>query len=176
MTFNTHQAGGLLAAGLVLTTSVPEVTFPLYLLGAIAGSLGAALPDLDHAQSVPARSMHLAGYVTSKTLKHRGPLTHSIWTLLILGGFFYFYKETALKNLPEVVFLCFIAGIYSHHMLDKLTVQGLKWLWPVKITFWPIPKKLRINTNSWMERKIIQPSLWLSAAFVWLSPIISWIS
>lgn len=172
MTFNTHQAGGLLAAGLVLTTTAPEIS-SLWLWGAIAGSLGAALPDIDHAKSIPARSIHLVGYVTSKTLRHRGPLTHSIWNLLILGGFFYFYKETALKNLPEVVFLCFIAGIYSHHLLDKFTTQGLRWLWPAKLTLWPIPKKLRINTNSWLERKVIQPSLWLLTAFIWLSPMIN---
>lgn len=166
MNFNTHQAAGLLAAG--LTLSITKTEFGgVWLLGALAGSIGAALPDIDHRKSTPSRSVPMAGYL-GKAVKHRGPITHSIWSLLILGGLFYFYQDAVLTIFPSAVILCFFAGMYSHHFLDKFTPQGLRWLWPLKINFWPLPQNLRVSTDSWLEKVLVRPGLWIATAYYWV--------
>lgn len=166
MNFSTHQAAGLLAAGLTLNISKTELGV-VWLLGALAGSLGAALPDIDHRNSTPSRTVPMARHLGT-VVKHRGPLTHSIWSFVILGVLVHHYQDTLLAFLPPVIIWCFFAGMYSHHFLDKFTPQGLRWLWPLDITLWPISSSCGISSNSWIEKTLVRPGLWTATAYCWL--------
>lgn len=63
--------------------------------------------------------------------------------------------------------LAAVGGVLSHHFLDMLTEQRLKWLWPININFLPLPPIISIETGSFFETMLIRPLLWLAGGYTW---------
>lgn len=161
MEFKTHQAAGVLVAGyILLRTNQTFGTEWLYVT--VASIVGSVFPDIDHSNSGTARAVPVAGYVTGKTLRHRGPITHSIWTAIGIG-----VGMKIWGSFSPVVSLAAIGGILSHHFLDMLTEQRLKWLWPINISLLPLPSIFGVVTGSIIETKLIRPLLWLACGYIW---------
>ena len=130
MTFKTHLTGGILASTLCCTT----------IGNAALVVIGSLLPDIDHADSALGKSVPFV----SKLFKHRG-ITHSLLMLIIC--WFLLSPYIAI-------------GVASHILLDMLTKQGVKLLWPlpISIKFFPIANLIR--TGGVFE-KLLFASMWL---------------
>lgn len=161
MEFKTHQAAGVLIAGCILlkTNQVFGIEW-LYIT--TASIIGSVLPDIDHSNSGAARAVPVAGYITGSVLRHRGPVTHSIWTVVVVGMLM---KLSGLFS--PLVGLAAVGGILSHHFLDMLTEQRLKWLWPIKTNLLPLPPIISVTTGSIIETMLIRPILWFACGYIW---------
>lgn len=167
MEYKTHQVAGLLTAGFIICKS--QIGFsPVWLQIVLATAVGAALPDIDHSKSTPARAVPIAGYLTGKSLRHRGPVTHSIWSIILTGVGLYFWGR-----FKPIVNIAMLSGMLSHHFLDMLTGQRLQWLWPLKIKLLPLPGMIGVSTGSFVERKLIRPALVLLSSYLWITVCIS---
>lgn len=130
MTFKTHLTGGILVSTLCCTT-----------IGSAAlVVIGSLLPDIDHSGSALGKTVPFV----SKLFKHRG-ITHSLLMLIIC--WFLLSPYIAI-------------GVASHILLDMLTKQGVKLLWPlpISIKFFPIANLIR--TGGVFE-KLLFASMWL---------------
>lgn len=130
MTFKTHLTGGILVSTLCCTT-----------IGSAAlVVIGSLLPDIDHAGSALGKSVPFV----SKLFKHRG-ITHSLLMLIIC----WFLMS------PYIA-----VGVASHILLDMLTKQGVKLLWPlpISIKFFLIANLIR--TGGVFE-KLLFAAMWL---------------
>lgn len=80
-----------------------------------------ASPDIDHKKSKPTQNLGAAGWVTSRTFKHRGLLHNPLfWTLLYAFIGYYIYNEYAY----EAWFLTGgLVAIYTHLLLDFVSTK-----------------------------------------------------
>lgn len=122
MTGKTHIVGGV-ASGMVLAsvTSYEPTTL------VIAGAVGGLLPDICHGGSKIGRKMPVLSKIINTIFGHR-TFTHSllflilVWLLLEI-----FIPINAAKT-------GVLAGMVSHFILDAATKNGIKLLYPLKIT------------------------------------------
>jgi inner membrane protein len=130
---STHTFAGV-ALAVIMFAPAP----PLVLVGAaIAGGIGALLPDLDHPQSTISRRVWLAGASLRLVVSHRGAL-HSLLAMaaaLLLAA-------TVQGDWSQIA-LSAAVGYCSHIFLDALTVSGVPLLWPKKQKY----RLLRIRTG-----------------------------
>lgn len=129
----THALAGVTLAVIVFVPAPP-----LVLLGAaIAGGVGALLPDLDHPQSTISRRVWLAGASLRLVVSHRGAL-HSLLAMaaaMLLASF-------APQGFTPIA-LSAAVGYCSHIFLDALTVSGVPLLWPRRDRY----RLLRLRTG-----------------------------
>lgn len=118
----THIAGGL-AAGAIYLNLGGTVDQEVLFLGSLV--LGSLLPDIDHTGSSIGRKVPLLDNVISFVFGHRS-FTHS---LLFLALSYLIFKQVSW---PESIELGLWLGMFSHMLLDMLTKQGIKFLWPIK--------------------------------------------
>lgn len=138
----THIVGGV-AAGLALASY--SALDPFVIVGAAV--VGSLLPDIDHAKSKISTSnpiMSLVSAVVNIFFTHR-TFTHSA-VFLVLVGYLFYRLDWLPGLLPGMV-----VGIASHLILDAMTKQGIKFLWPLNATI-RIP--LFIRTGSGVERVV----------------------
>lgn len=125
----THALAGITIA---LITSVPAP--PLQLFGvAIAGAIGALMPDLDHPHSALSRRVWIAGASLRMAVSHRGA-THSLLAFcaaLLLTGLSPAHWQHIVTSAA--------VGYCSHIVLDAMTVSGVPLLWPWKRRFRLLP-------------------------------------
>lgn len=119
----THIAGGL-AAGALYLSFEGAVEHEALFIGSLA--LGALLPDIDHTGSSIGRKVPLIDNIISTIFGHRS-FTHSFLFLVLV--FFLFQQISWPKEIESGILL----GMFSHMVLDMLTKQGIKFLWPLKI-------------------------------------------
>lgn len=126
MTAKTHIAGGVLAG--IAVTYFTKVDYIYLFSGAVAGSL---LPDMDTEQSWAAQSIPWIDDVlrmVSKgskgkskkvhdTLKHRGLLTHSIFTVILCIYLYYMFSNDFMLGV--------LVGVISHLCLDWVTKKRI---------------------------------------------------
>lgn len=107
------------------------------LTGLVSIYAGAVIPDIDCEKHSYIRSKlpKLAKgysvlqrkYKSSKvgymTFRHRGALFHSVWSVLFC---LLVYMLT-----DRLIFYGLAVGIFSHHLLDMLTPQGLNYFYPL---------------------------------------------
>ena len=145
MNGKTHLiAGAVLAAGII--------NFIDFDIGITVGILiGSLLPDVDAEHSTINRlcpplsfvykKFHKLSFSTRGNLylwtRHRGALMHSIWTLVAI-----FALSMITPSQIKIGMYGLALGVFSHHLLDMLTPQGLRWLYPKKINFITLPKCL----------------------------------
>ncbi|WKA58047.1 metal-dependent hydrolase [Planococcus shenhongbingii] len=130
MTGKTHITGGIAAS-----LAFAQITHydPVILLG--AGVIGAILPDICHGGSKIGRTFPMLSKIINTLFGHR-TFTHSLLFLILIG---------ALLNavsVNEAVTAGILVGMVSHYILDMATKNGIKLLFPLKITVrFPITTK-----------------------------------
>lgn len=173
MTGRTHDA---IAFASLITVSgfySPESLSVGTLFACVVGNIiGAALPDLDQDSNklwklLPAG--HTVGRIFRRLFLGHRTLSHS------LLGVFIFYKIASWLSLrlfnpdfidPELVLYSVMIGLISHLVADALTKEGIPLFFPFPITFgFPPLRALRIRTDSWVEKYLVGPSVFLYA--VW---------
>jgi len=119
----THIVGGLAAGALYLNLG-GAVGHEALFFGSLA--LGALIPDIDHTGSLIGRKVPLIDNIISTVFGHRS-FTHSLLFLVLA---FFLFQQTSW---PKDIELGILMGMFSHMVLDMLTKQGVKFLWPLKI-------------------------------------------
>jgi inner membrane protein len=120
---NTHILGGIATGTIYLHYVGPVDGEVLFFSGLMFGAL---LPDIDHKSSKIGRAVPLIDNIISSAFGHR-TFTHSL-LILILG---YWLFQTI--SLPVSLELGILLGMVNHILLDMLTVDGVKFLWPFKV-------------------------------------------
>jgi inner membrane protein len=144
-------------AGVMLAVMVANPAPPLALIGAaIAGGIGALLPDIDHPKSSISRRAFIAGASLRLVVSHRGAL-HS----LMAAGAAMLLASVSPADWSEII-LSAALGYSSHIFLDALTVSGVPLLWPWSRKF----RLMRLRTGGLGERVFV---IVIMASFgIWL--------
>lgn len=130
MTGNTHIIGGLAASLAVAQVTNYE---PILLVG--AGVVGALMPDICHGGSTIGRKFKVLSKLINTLFGHRS-FTHSLLFLGLLA-----ILLTSFVN-NESIIVGLLVGIVSHLILDMATKNGIKLLFPLKLTVrFPITAK-----------------------------------
>ncbi|SDM40581.1 inner membrane protein [Psychrobacillus sp. OK028] len=122
MTGNTHIIGGLAAS-----LAVAQVTNYEPILLVSAGVVGALIPDICHGGSRIGRKFKVLSKVINTLFGHRS-FTHS----LLFLGLMALLLTSFVDN--ESIVIGILVGIASHLLLDMATKNGIKLLFPLKVT------------------------------------------
>ncbi|MFJ5768996.1 metal-dependent hydrolase [Psychrobacillus sp. NPDC093180] len=130
MTGKTHIIGGITASLAFAQTSNYETVL---LVG--AGVVGSLIPDICHGGSKIGRKLPLLSKIISTLFGHRS-FTHSLLFLFLIG----ILLKSFVTN--ESIVAGIIVGMASHYILDMATKNGIKLLYPIKVTVrFPITTK-----------------------------------
>lgn len=122
MTGKTHIIGGITASLAFAQTSNYET---ILLVG--AGVVGALIPDICHGGSKIGKKLPLLSKIISTIFGHRS-FTHSLLFLFLIGVLL----NTYVAN--ESIVAGILVGMASHYVLDMATKNGIKLLYPLKVT------------------------------------------
>lgn len=122
MTGNTHIIGGLAASLAFAQVTDYE---PIILVG--AGIVGALIPDICHGGSKIGRKFKVLSKVINTLFGHRS-FTHSLLFLVLIA----ILLTSFIDN--ESIVTGILVGMASHYILDMATKNGIKLLYPLKIT------------------------------------------
>lgn len=130
MTGKTHIIGGITASLAFAQTSNYETVL---LVG--AGVVGALIPDICHGGSKIGRKLPILSKIISTLFGHRS-FTHSLLFLFLIG----ILLNSLVTN--ESIVAGILVGMASHYILDMATKNGIKLLYPIKVTVrFPITTK-----------------------------------
>lgn len=121
MTGKTHIIGGLTAS---LAYAQFTTSDPILLVG--AGVIGALIPDICHGGSKIGRTFPFISKLINVIFGHRS-FTHSLLFLFIIS----LLLKSFVTN--EAVIEGILVGMVSHYVLDMMTTNGIKLLFPFKI-------------------------------------------
>ena len=122
MTGKTHITGGIAASLAFAQITNYE---PVILIG--AGVIGALIPDICHGGSKIGRSFPVLSKIINTLFGHR-TFTHSLLFLVLMAAL----MNAFIPN--ESVSAGILIGMASHLLLDMATKNGIKLLFPFKIT------------------------------------------
>ncbi|WP_313894595.1 metal-dependent hydrolase [Psychrobacillus sp.] len=122
MTGKTHIIGGIATSLAFAQISNYD---PVLLVG--AGVVGALIPDICHGGSKIGRTFPLISKVVQVLFGHR-TFTHSLLFLFLIGALL------NMISINESIVAGMLVGIASHLILDMATKNGIKLLFPIKIT------------------------------------------
>lgn len=122
MTGNTHIIGGLAASLAFAQVTDYE---PILIVG--AGVVGALIPDICHGGSKIGRKFKILSKVINTLFGHRS-FTHSLLFLVLIAILLTSFVDN------ESIVMGILVGIVSHLILDMATKNGIKLLYPLKIT------------------------------------------
>lgn len=172
MTKETHTKGGLLA-GLMTTPILLKTNMNgmngIYVVSMLciymyATYFGSLLPDIDMKSSYISKAMPLVHRIFGKKLRHRG-FTHSILAILIMFVVCSVIIYISGKETVITLFLLgLVVGYISHILLDLLTVEGVKLLYPSNRDFC----FYNIKTSSNKEKKVrnfLKIAMWIFLGF-----------
>ncbi|PSL34324.1 inner membrane protein [Planomicrobium soli] len=122
MTGKTHIVGGITAS-----LAFAQITNydPFILVG--AGVIGAILPDICHGGSKIGRTLPMLSKVINTLFGHR-TFTHSLLFLVLMA----ILMNNFVQN--EAFTAGILVGMASHLLLDMATKNGIKLLFPIKVT------------------------------------------
>ncbi|GAA0339300.1 metal-dependent hydrolase [Oceanobacillus oncorhynchi subsp. oncorhynchi] len=123
MTGKTH-----IMAGITATTAIVAITDgyqPEWFIA--AGAAGGLLPDICHSGSKIGRRFPAVSKVVNTLFGHR-TFTHSLLFLALVA----FILSKFISN-PSIT-MGILVGMVTHFILDAATKQGIKLLYPAKIT------------------------------------------
>lgn len=122
MTGNTHIIGGLAAS-----LAFAQVTDYEPILLVSAGVVGALIPDICHGGSTIGRKFKVLSKVINTIFGHRS-FTHSLLFLVLIAILLTSFVDN------ESIVMGILVGMASHFILDMATKNGIKLLYPLKIT------------------------------------------
>ncbi|WP_080874463.1 metal-dependent hydrolase [Oceanobacillus timonensis] len=123
MTGKTH-----IMAGIAATTAIVAITDayqPEWFIA--AGAAGGLLPDICHSGSKIGRRFPAVSKIVNSLFGHR-TFTHSLLFLALLA--FILSKFVSNSSITTGI----LVGMATHLLLDATTKQGIKLLYPAKIT------------------------------------------
>lgn len=122
MTGKTHLMGGVAATIILTHTNTYD---PLLFIS--AGAIGALLPDICHSGSKIGRRFKGLSKLINKLFGHR-TITHSLLFLILMN------MLVAYLTTNEGIRVGILIGMVSHFLLDAATKNGIKLLYPLKLT------------------------------------------
>ncbi|GAE36991.1 metal-dependent hydrolase [Halalkalibacter akibai] len=141
----THIIGGVAAAIVLHSHFQQPVSEPIiYYSAAIAGAI---LPDICHPKSMIGRRLPILSTAFSKIFGHRS-LSHSLLFMVAL------YLLTAQTSFSFQTGL--LIGVGSHLLLDMMTAQGIKLLYPLKLK---VRTPLYVKTGSLLGEGLVNIGL-----------------
>ena len=132
MMYRTHALFGFLIGLLIYGLDLDSLILVLLVMA------GALIPDLDTSVSFLGRRLKIISYPLKLFFTHRG-FTHSLFFMLIAASI-------GMRFFPGH-YIAMLVGIVSHVLLDCLTRDGVRVLWPFQF-------KLRgfLRTNGLFEK------------------------
>lgn len=122
MTGKTHLVGGVASSVALASISALEPTVLI-----ATGAVGGLLPDICHGGSKIGRKMPILSKIINTIFGHR-TFTHSLLFLVLVWILLEFFVSI------EAVKWGVLVGMISHFILDAATQNGIKLLYPWKIT------------------------------------------
>lgn len=130
MTGKTHIVGGVASCMAIASVTSHE---PATLV--VAGAVGGLLPDICHGGSKIGRKLPILSKIVNTVFGHR-TFTHSLLFLLLA------WIALEIFIPIDAVKVGVLVGMISHLILDAATKNGIKLLYPFKITVrFPITTK-----------------------------------
>jgi inner membrane protein len=151
MTTPNHLAGGLVFTGIIASLfSVNIFSEPSYLLIIGVGSL---LPDIDTPKSIIGKAVYPISKLISRKYAHR-TITHSLLFLIAVTVVFHYINKFYI-HLPLGSTILFFS-VFSHFVLDMITVQGIPFFYPFIKNPCVIPGKVefRLTTGNLRQEGI----------------------
>ncbi len=156
MMSRTHIPVGIASA---LAVAPPHAQLTQLAIYAVAGGLGAVLPDIDSHRSLIGRKLKIISDVIEHIAGHR-KLFHSLIGEAGLFGLAYILLRLSYP-LYLILLLPLLVGYLSHLVLDTVA-GGTPWLYPfVKDRF-----GLHFETNGIMEKWFFRPAAVIIMLFV----------
>lgn len=125
----THLMGGLCLGAIAHSTYITDLlSVPELLIFYGSCLVGALLPDICHPGSFTGRRTKYLSKNISRIFGHR-TITHSILFLLLV----YWGTSTFTFPFSEWLQTGILIGIFSHLVLDALTVRGIQLFYPIPI-------------------------------------------
>jgi inner membrane protein len=141
----THILGGIAAAVVIESQFDILIQEPLiYYSAAVAGAL---IPDICHPKSMIGRRLPIFSRAFSRIFGHRS-FSHSLLfmvLLFIITEQFHFAGAASIQA-------GLLIGVASHILLDGMTAQGVKLLYPIKMN---IRTPLYVRTGSKIGESIV---------------------
>ncbi len=145
MKYQTHHAGGLVAAELSLLYFQQPVWSWITPAAIIGGYFWGVIADVDKPESyIGEKLLPLSLAMQSVRIRHR-TLTHSV---LITAGLWFFLVAAGL---PSVLAAAWVSAYASHWFLDMFNEQGVELFWPIPIRIKFLPAWLSIDLDSLAE-------------------------
>ncbi|WP_227936325.1 metal-dependent hydrolase [Alkalihalobacillus deserti] len=145
----THILGGIAAAVIWQKYFNIPIQDPIYFYS--AAIVGSIIPDICHPKSIIGRRVPILSRAFSKIFGHRS-LSHSLLFMVLLYLLFQqltFYGATSIE-------IGLLVGVGSHILLDAMTVQGVKFLYPINMK---IRLPLYVRTGSLIGETLVAMSL-----------------
>ncbi|MFC0560041.1 metal-dependent hydrolase [Halalkalibacter alkalisediminis] len=145
----THIIGGIAAAVVWHKFTNTPIQEPIYYYS--AAFIGSIIPDICHPKSMIGRRLPILSRIFSKIFGHRS-LSHSLLFMMLLYILFQqltFIGSTSLG-------LGVLVGVASHILLDSMTTQGVKFLYPFKMN---VRMPLYVRTGSLIGENFVTLSL-----------------
>lgn len=144
MTGTNHIAGGLVFTGIFASFWDVNIFSDYYYLGMCV--FGSLLPDIDHTKTVLGKMFYPLAKWLDRNYGHR-TITHSLVFLVSVVAVSCFIESSFSDNFTFSIILFF--SVFSHFVLDMVTVQGIPLLYPFKRNPCVIPgnPQSRIRTN-----------------------------
>jgi inner membrane protein len=152
MTAPNHITGGFVFTGLFCSLfSINIFSNPLYISLCLFGSL---IPDIDHTKSLIGKLFYPIAKHLSVKFGHR-TITHSIFFLLGIVFISICFDKFFFNNYNISIIVFF--SVFSHLLLDMLTVQGIPLFYPIykNPCVLPANPELRIRTGNLKQEGII---------------------
>lgn len=150
-----------------LTHPLPEITLATGVTALVANMIGGIAPDIDQPTAPFWRNLPIGGYVGRTLTRLLGGhrfLSHSLVGIFLFGLGFHYLLQILTPSFPtldmSVIWWAFMIGFVSHLVMDSFTREGVPWLLPIPIKFgFPPIRKLRVETDSFMEKFAVFPAL-----------------
>lgn len=168
MTGRTHDMAAFTALSFVVVTHpLPHITLATGLVAIGACMIGGIAPDIDQPTAPFWRNLPMTGifgHFFGRLLGGHRFLSHSLLGIWLFGKGFEFVLNVLRPSFPHldmhIIWWAFMIGFVSHLIMDTFTQEGVPWLLPLPYKFGIPPiRRLRVATNSWVEKFIVFPGL-----------------
>lgn len=155
MTAPNHIAGGIVITGIFCSLwNINIFENPVYITTCVIGSL---LPDIDHTKSIIGKAVYPLAKWLSVKYGHR-TITHSLLFLFFVTLTTYLLEHFNLLKTDghSISFILFFA-VFSHLLLDMVTIQGIPLFYPFYRNPCVLPAnvELRIQTGNLKQEGIV---------------------
>lgn len=171
MVRKSHQLAGIAAVSYQLLQQPRTLSLETLVAIGVVTFVGSLVADVDNmgAPMWRHRFMVWDGELTRDFLQGHRSIAHSLLGVALFSFALLLLLELiTIKNLDkQLLIYVFMWAQLSHLVADSLTIQGVPWLFPLKIKLgFPPIAFLRIKTGGLLERYVVFPLLGI--LIVWI--------